>query len=224
MTRSSTRTVDFRLLQDRGRGAATVIRLMMTCNDLSLANQGLTSWKEEQKGERKSRQKGAGLYFVRLQMAHLHEGMKIIRDIKNDPDLMRVVSACDSQTQDSFKKLEKYFKGGSLRSQFETLIGHMRNNLTFNYDENLKLIPKSIASLAKSHDPIGSVTRGSTAHVWYFQAADRVINNIVCFQLWGIPEDADTAEEADKKAMECHEIFLRFVDFAGEFIWKYCTA
>ena len=196
----------------------------MACNDLSLANQGLAAWKEEQHGERRSRQKGAGLYFVRLQMAHLHEGMKIVRDLKNDPALMRVVRDCDTRTKDSFHELERYRKGGSLHSQFEVLVGHMRNNLTFHYDEKLKLIPKSISSLARSRDPVGSVTRGNTAHVGYFQAADRLINNIVCFQLWGIPEDADTAKEADKKAMECHEIFLHFVDFAGEFIWKYCTS
>ena len=223
MTRSTTRVVDFRTLAARGPSAATVIRLMMACNDLSLANQGLTAWKDEQHGERRSRQKGAGLYFVRLQMAHLHEGMKIIRDIRNDPGLMRIVRDCDQRTQESFSELEKYLKGGLLRGQFETLIGHMRNNLTFHYDEDRKRIPESIKSLASSRDPLGSVTRGNTAHVWYFQAADRVVNNVVCFQLWGIPEGSDTGAEADKKAMECHEIFLRFVDFAGEFIWKYCS-
>jgi hypothetical protein len=223
MPRTLARYPDFRTLEARGPSAATVIRLMMACNDLSLANQSLAAWKEEQQGARKARQKGAGLYFVRLQMAHLHEGLKIIRDIKNDPALMRVVRDCDVQTQDSFQELEKYLKGGSLRSQFEHLVGHMRNSLTFHYDEKLKLIPRSISKLAKSSDPIGSVTRGSTAYLWYFQAADRVVNNIVCFQLWGIPEAADTAAEADKKAMECHEIFLRFMDFAGEFIWKYSS-
>jgi hypothetical protein len=224
MTRSTTRVVDFRTLAARGPSAATVIRLMMACNDLSLANQGLTDWKEEQHGERRSRQKGAGLYFVRLQMAHLHEGMKTIRDIRNDSGLMRVVRDCDQRTQESFSELEKYLKGGPLRGQFETLIGHMRNNLTFHYDEDWKRIPKSITSLASSRDPLESVTRGNTAHVWYFQAADRVVNDVICFQLWGIPEGSDTGAEADKKAMECHEIFLRFVDCSGEFIWKYCSA
>jgi len=44
----------------------------------------------------------------------------------------------------------------------------------------------------------------------------------VCFQGWSIPTDAaNLSEEADAIAMECHEIFLSFADFAGELIWKY---
>ena|ERR1017187_6294177 len=127
-------------------------------------------------------------------------------------------------TQESFQRLQKYIPGGALRKDFERLIGNMRNNLTFHYDESGKRIARAISSLAGMQDHLGSVTRGSTAHLWYFQAADRVVNNVVCLQLWEIREDANLSAEADKKAMECHEIFLRFVDFAGEFIWRYGEA
>jgi hypothetical protein len=221
MTRTLTRQVDFRTLTSRGPSASTIIRLMMACNDLSLANQALTEWKQEQRGERKSRQQGAGLYFVRMQMAHLHEGMKVIQDIKKDPILMALVQRCDSRTRESFGELEKYLRGGIHRKEFESLIGNIRNNLTFHYDEQGKRIPKSLSSLASKADHFGSVTRGNTAHVWYFQAADRVVNNAICFQIWEIPEGSDVTAEADKKAMRCHEIFLTFVDFAGEFVWQY---
>lgn len=48
------------------------------------------------------------------------------------------------------------------------------------------------------------------------------MNSIICFQIWEIPQGTSgLAELADKKAMECHELFLRFVDFAGEFLWRY---
>ena len=41
------------------------------------------------------------MYFVRLQLAHLHEGLKVIEEIRNDPVLKALVDRCDSQTQQS---------------------------------------------------------------------------------------------------------------------------
>jgi hypothetical protein len=75
----------------------TVIKLMMACNDLSLANQSLSEWKKELPPGGKARQTGAGMYFVRTQLAHLHEGLKVIEEIKNDPQLMVLIARCDGQ-------------------------------------------------------------------------------------------------------------------------------
>ena len=49
-----------------------------------------------------------------------------------------------------------------------------------------------------------------------------VVDSIVVRQIWAIPRDADLRVEADKVADRAHQIFLWFVDFSGEFIWKYC--
>jgi hypothetical protein len=38
-------------------------------------------------------------------MAHLHEALKIVEDVRNDDHLMVLLSTCDSQTQTSFRKL-----------------------------------------------------------------------------------------------------------------------
>lgn len=222
MARSHTRYIDFRDLKDRGPSATTVIKLMMVCNDMSLANQSLSEWKQNQDGSRRARQAGARVYFNRLQMAHLYEGFEIIEAIKSDVTLMGLVGRCDARTQESFRKLESYLRGGANRRQLERLLGLTRSNLTFHYDETGKRVERAISELARREDPIGTVTRASTAPDWYFQAADRVINSVVCFQIWEIPEgSSDLSEQADAKAMECHELFLRFVDFAGEFIWRY---
>ena len=222
MSRSHTRYIDFRDLNNRGVTAATVIKLMMVCNDLSFANQALADWKEDQESGRQIRQKGAKLYFMRLQMAHLYEGFDLVRTIKADETLMGLLERCDLHTQESFISLESYLPGGAQRQRFEQILGRIRNNLTFHYDESGKLIGRAIVELSRRLDPIGSVTRASTAHNWYFEAADRVVNSIVCFQGSSIPIDApNLSEQADTIAMECHEIFLRFVDFAGELIWRY---
>lgn len=222
MPRTHTRYIDFRDLKNRGPSAKTVVKLMMVCNDMSLANQALSDWKQNQEGTRKARQAGARIYFNRLQMAHLYEGFEVIEAIKTDSTLMDLVERCDPRTQDSFRVLENYLRDGTHRKEFERMLGLIRSNLTFHYDETGKRVDRAISELSRRGDPFGAVTRASTAHDWYFQAADRVINSIVCFQIWGIPEDAaDLSEQADANATECHELFLRFVDFAGEFIWRY---
>src|SRR5688572_25065292 len=103
MPRTTTIRFDFQTLHSRGPSAATVIKLMMACNDLSLANQALTEWKKEQPPNMKSRQTGAGMYFIRAQFAHLHEGLKVIQKIRDDPILMAVVQQSDPRTQGSFE-------------------------------------------------------------------------------------------------------------------------
>ena len=84
------------------------------------------------------------------------------------------------------------------------------------------MINRALSALAaRTKEYTSTITRGSTAHLWYFRMADCVVNNIVCHQIWGISEQTDMAAEADKKADQCHDVFLTFVDFAGEFIWNY---
>ncbi len=196
---------------------------MMVCNDLSLANQSLSEWKKELPSGMKARQIGAGMYFVRTQLAHLHEGLKVIESIKNDPQLMALVGRCDGQTQQSFKELEQFFPRAPKRIEFEQLVGRVRHNLTFHYDESGKLIGQAIADRAARPDArTSSITRGDTAHLWHFKVADGIVDTVVVRQIWAIPRDKDVQAEADRIAGRVHEIFLWFVDFSGEFIWKYC--
>jgi hypothetical protein len=58
-------------MQTRGQSAETVVKLMMACNDISSADPALSAWREEQPNLKKSRQAGAGMYFVMMQLAHL---------------------------------------------------------------------------------------------------------------------------------------------------------
>lgn len=223
MPRTITRYINFQKLQARGKSAVTVIKLMMACNDLSLTNQALSEWRKEQPNNRKSRQSGAAMYFVRAQIAHLHEGLKVIEAIRQDSTLFALVKDCDNKTQESFRELEEFLPGGSKRAEFEKLAGRVRHNLTFHYDESGKLIEKAIADRARRPDgQISSVTRGDTAHLWHFKVADDVVDSIVVRQIWNIPRSVDLRVEADKVADYLFKIVLCFADFSGEFIWKYC--
>ena len=223
MSQTSTRYISFETLKIRGPSAVTVIKLMMAHNDMSLANQALTEWKGVQPNMRKPRQIGAEMYFVRTQLAHLHEGLKVIEAIRADSLLMAHVAACDLETQQSFQKLIPFLPGEPSRPEFERLIGRVRHSLTFHYDQSGKLIEKAIADRAsRAEARQSSVTRGSTAHLWHFKVADDVVDSIVVRQIWKIPKNADLRVEADKIADRVHQIFLWFVDFSGEYIWRYC--
>ncbi|OHC75225.1 MAG: hypothetical protein A3G18_06590 [Rhodospirillales bacterium RIFCSPLOWO2_12_FULL_58_28] len=102
------------------------------------------------------------------------------------------------------------------------MVGNLRNNLVFHYDESGKLIERAILDRAgRAGARLSSVTRGSTAYLWHFKPADDVVDSIVVRQIWGVPRDKDLRAEVDKIAGDIHEVFLHFTDFAGEFIWKY---
>jgi hypothetical protein len=198
-----------------------LVQLMMACNDMTIANESLAAWRAEQPGERAYRQLGAMRYFVRMQMSHLFEGLKIIEKIKDSPDLHAMVGRCDAQTQASFRFLEEYLPRGPHRADFERLLGRIRNNIGFHYDDNGRLIARALAAAAaEPHRRHSSITRGSTAHLWRFEPADEIVDRIVVRQIWGIPVGADVSAEADRIVVRLHDIQLKYVDFAGEFIWK----
>lgn len=222
--RTLTRYVNFETLLARGECATIVIQLMMACNDLSLANWALGEWKKEQSISRKGRQIGAGMYFVRTQLAHLHEGLKIIEAIRNNPTLSSLVERCDVQTKESFQNLEQFLPGGPKRDEFERLVGKVRHNLTFHYNNCDKLIKRALTDrAARSEARISSITRSDIAYLWHFKVADDLIDSIVVRQIWKIPRGTDLRVEADNVAIYVHQIFLWFMDFSTEFIWKYCA-
>lgn len=222
MPRTKTKQVSFENLDARGQSAITVIKLMMACNDLQLANEALSQWKEDQPISIKHRQTGAGMYFLRAQLSHLHEGMKIIQEIRDDEKLMALVNQCDHKTQTSFKKLEAYLRGGSQYDEFTKIVGRVRHSLTFHYDESGEQIKKAVSDrVGRSNARISTITRGSHAYLWHFKVADDVVDSIVCRQIWNIPKNTDLREEADKVADKAYSIFLSFMDFSGEFIWRY---
>ena len=218
-----TRSVNFESLNLRGQSAVTVIKLMMACNDLTLTNLALGDWKIEARRSRKSRQAGACMYFLRAQIGHLFEGLKVIEEIHTDLTLSKLVSRCSAQAQTACQELQHYVPDGCKRKRFEQLAGKIRHSLAFHYDESGKLIKRAIDDRAARPEARTSlITRANVTHLWHFKVADAVVDSIVVRQLWKIPRELDLHTEADRTAEEVHRVFLFFLDFAGEFIWKYC--
>jgi len=214
--------VNFDSQKFRGPDAELIVKLMMACNDLTVANQALGDWTAEDRRERLSRRDGARMYFLRAQIAHLYEALKIIDQIRLSQTLSPFIEACDSTTRAAFQTLLQYTDGGSLRKHFERIAGRVRSNLVFHYNEDGKLIERAIIDRAGREEAQSSlITRGTNAHLWYFKAADALLDSIVVRQIWKIPRPADLRTEADKVAGELHQVCLSFLDFAGAVIWKY---
>jgi hypothetical protein len=71
MCSTKTRLLDFDRIKLKGEDAHIVIKLMMACNDMSLANNSITLWRSDTYKELSDRQTEAGRYFIRIQLAQL---------------------------------------------------------------------------------------------------------------------------------------------------------
>lgn len=218
-----TKTVSFEKLNQRKDDCVPVIQLMMACNDLTLANQALIDWKAEERKERRERKRGACMYFVRVELAHLYEGMKVIQAIRGNAYLSKLLEKCDPQTQADFDELLKFVVGGEKRKRFELLVGQIRNNLTFHYsDTKGKQIGNALKGRAKrSGGQWSSITRASSSHRWHWKVADDLVDSIVLREIWKIEEGANLRAETDLILEEIAQIVRLFLDFSGEFIWRY---
>jgi hypothetical protein len=224
MSRTHTKVINYQNLKARGNSAVLVVKLMMACNDLQLANEALSQWGEDQPRNRAYRQSGARMYFVRLQIAHLFEALHIISEVKCDPALSNLIWQCDTRTQESFKCLEQFLQGGTQYQWFQRIVGRVRHNLTFHYDNSGRLIDRAIDDRAgRPVSQYSSITRGSTTYLWYFKAADELLDSVVVRQIWKIPRGRDLRSEADSISDEIHSVTLAFIDFCGEFIWRFCS-
>lgn len=219
---TSTTYTTFERLIGRGDEAIIVVKLMMAFNDLAVANEGLAIFKERNATKQSSKDRGAAMYFIRLQASHLHEAMKIFDSIATHERLRNVVAQCSEASKSAFDRLVALRTEEEQRRKFEKFVGRLRHNLTFHYDESGNLIKQAMESRAKK--PEGnptSITRGTEPYSWRLTAADDVVDSIVCRQIWNIPEDADLRAEADLAADYGHKIFVIFVDFASEFVMRY---
>src|SRR5437879_13900536 len=103
MSQTRTKLIDFQKLHARGKRATLLVKMMMACTDLQLANEALSQWKGDQPRSRVDRQPGARMYFMRLQIAHLFEALSIIDEIRNDSLLSALVWQSDKHTLEYFE-------------------------------------------------------------------------------------------------------------------------
>lgn len=185
---TSTTYTTFERLASRGEEAVIVVKLMMAFNDLAVSNEGLSIFKERYATKQNNKDRGAAMYFIRLQASHLHEAMKIVDAIAAHERLRNVVAQCSGATRTAFDRLVALRSDDAQRRKFEQYVGRLRHNLTFHYDESGDLIKRAMEERAKQ--PEGnptSITRGTEPYSWRLTIADDVVDTIVCRQIWNIP-------------------------------------
>ena len=89
------------------------MKIMMACNDLILANRALAEWKKEQSNSDKGRQRGAKMYFLRLQLGHLYEVLSVVEEIRKDKTLLAALqNKRHGDALRAFQELEQFLPGG----------------------------------------------------------------------------------------------------------------
>jgi hypothetical protein len=214
MSRSTTKMTNFRRLEARGELGPILIRLMIVLNDFSLANDAHGNWIREKDERRTSRRQGARMYFVRMLTAHIFEALEIIKNIRDNQNLMREVESCDSQTRQSFDVVAAYIGTTEYR-----MMERIRNDAAFHY--GLRIVEKTLSQMAAEHPNLTlPLSLGQETIQWHFAPGDRIIDRIVTHEIFKIAKDANISEEADKIAVRMIEIAEKLADFAGYFIWK----
>lgn len=136
--------------------AFILMRLMLACNDLNLANYHYGLCEDCNNSFRKHLKEGAKMYFGRIQASHLYEALKIIEEIK--PKSASVITPAEEsdniEESKPSSKLPDFLKNkccpDDIRELFDKLInlaadqgfkkilGVFRHKLTSHYGDNEK--------------------------------------------------------------------------------------
>jgi hypothetical protein len=191
-----------------------LVQLMMVCNDLTLCNHALEAWKDETDGKLECRKIGAGMYFIRLMMAHMLEAMEIVKRLSRPP-LVEFVEAMDFRSCSAFDKTAAF-----INSPDYMKMKRIRDKLTFHYDSDV--VRRILKNLSPGQKALNlEVTLSDDLSQWYFAPSDRVIDQFVVRNVFEVPHGANIRKEVDRIVDQLQGHIENLGDFAGYFIRKY---
>ena len=209
-----TRLTSFKKLLDKGELGIILGRLMLAVNDLSIANDALGQWMGEQTGIRKTRERGAKMYFVQILISHVFEALKIVNKIKATPDLMKVVDSSPKVIREHFEKCAEV-----VGTKDYLLMRAMRNDVSFHYQDST--VRNAIASQSqKAPDLLLTLSVGSSTLDWYCEPGDRILDSAVVRGVFQIPEDADVQPAVDDLIHRLQDIGDHLAHFGGYFVME----
>jgi len=212
--------IQFSKLAATGQDGVVVARLALVVNDMAEATSAMQRLDEEAKPSTDYLRKGAKICFARLQCGHLSEGLKPIREIKNNPRLTSVVERCAPATQKSFQDVVDCLPGGTQHREFKAFVTSVRNKVAFHYDpSDVEWAIGDRASNGSANLP--SLTIGEDIHSCRYEFADQLLWSIVCRKLWAIPRSADVLTEADRISGWCFQKCLSYLRFTDEFLLRF---
>lgn len=212
MARSTTRIIQTGKLARDPALASIVVRLMMSVNDIGVANAALNEWFHTEEKRKAARRDGGKLYFGRMQMGHIYEALLIIDEISKDSALRAYVARCDKKTIASFGVVEKFLKTPDYK-----MLLRLRNNAAFHYDAKLTVrYLQHIVDEASDHTSPYSL--GTEPLDWYFPIADLVVDQIVVREIFGVKGYERFEEQRDEVMRRLNDMAIAFMDFSGHFI------
>jgi hypothetical protein len=209
--------VNLNKLAQRTDEAGILLRLMMACNDLSIANSRFG----EVRGDPATAvgdniRWGIGMYFLRLQIGHLNEALSIIDDLQRHPVLSPMVGACSSHGQESFAKLTDCLEGGSQRKTFVSTIMIVRSTSVFHYDD--KLIRKALKYRATRpvRTIVPSVTSSNDIRAVHFGVADVILDTLTSRFIWKAKEE-NFHEQIESRLAFGYDLLRALLEFSPTF-------
>lgn len=216
LTKSTSRLVSPANIEALGPLGVIIIRLMMSISDLTLASQALGVWNDEERPARERLKGAARRYFVRLQIAHLYEALKIIDDIKEKH--ADDVAKCDAQTRASFDRVSAFL----LTPEYESIAGMLRNNIVFHYGSSGKMIARALRAIAERHpDKKVWVETGRDLHHYNYEPATWVVDHVILRQIFKVPLGTNESDAAGQIIGRLFDIQTAFSDFAVYFVDHY---
>lgn len=238
---SSMKAVSMRRLADQGMVGGVLVRLMMVLQDLALADTAMRAFGRPKNAKKQGDVKrAAGRYFLRLQISHSCEALKIIREIRHNTALTGLVMGCNRETRKAYEALEAF-----LGTPDHELTEKIRNKVGFHYDRTMvrdslrrierrrqRQVGKRKGRLKDIRKPIDVVrfTTAREARNSAFVPWEIVENDIVLHDIFDLDESDTRAGDkaldaaADAIVMRLHQIPKTFSFFAINFIMKYAKA
>jgi hypothetical protein len=217
MGRSRTWFVKASTIANQSELSGTLIRLMLSVNDISLASDANDEWAAATEKRRMARKNSARMYFVRILMSHVYEALLIVRDLSQSQALRAAVDKCDTQTVAAFRSLETFIDSSEMKA-----LDTLRNRASFHYDRQLP--ERSLREIAhQSPNKSWSYSMGSEALDWYFELGDAVMDRIVIRDVLGLklPKGPERTKKTEEVAGRLQEISITFTNFAAHFVRHY---
>jgi hypothetical protein len=224
-------------LAEQGELGGVLVRLMMVLQDFSMANYSMGEWKKRRKWKKRvDRNLGAAMYFIRLQVSHIFEGLKIIEEIRETPSLMNFVDGCDRETKKAFAALDQLKDHPDYK-----LMLRIRNNVGFHYDPEVVLQAlqriQRMRECQKKKSGKGKKKRESSDLVeatiaknvkdTFFHPGLTVENNAVVHGIFKVDENASDKAilgATDEIVWRLHQKAIKLAEFAARFISQLAPA
>jgi hypothetical protein len=218
MARTRTLYVNLRRLALRPQEAGIILRLMMVCNDMALANSRLGAATEGRDGVPEHLAWGSKMYAIRLQIGHLNEAMPIFEDLRNCDALMAVVESCTQYARDCFAEVTSCLKGGANHKLFIKRIGIVRHKTVFHYDHDL--VVEALKDRANTAKQPQSLTVSNDVRQMRYGVADAILDTLTVRHIWKL-RDADINDKLDEVLAFGERLHRASVEFGQEFIVRY---